>query len=368
MESAVLVKSVPMPKFLLLLALCTGLAAAQDPFDKVSADKKAADIFQNIKVLNDDPSTSVRPAMVYFNTALGVQCDACHDIQAFDKDSKNMKKTAREMITMTREINKTAFKGQMRVTCYTCHQGNQQPTAVPAIPKLANTQPPFTRFPQGQAPKAEDIVAKYQTALGGAERLSKIKTLVVKGLETEPDGKTGSLELRVEAPGKVYVEMRTPERVVTEVSDGKDAWGNASGQGPAGAYHLTDELAPLLAHEAEIYPGSRILTTVAAMRVFGTTKVGDRDAIAIFPGQRTPTNDRLFFDKETGLLLRQAYTVTTLFGTLPTQIDYEDYRDVEGVKIPFRVKISRPAGTWTRTITTVQQNAAVEESSFAASK
>ncbi len=365
---AIAVESVAMMKFLVLLALCTGLAGAQDPFDKAAPDKKAADAFQNIKVLNDDPSTSVRGAMVYFNTALGVGCEGCHDLQAFDKDTKNMKKTAREMITMTREINKAAFKGQMRVTCYTCHQGNGQPTAVPAIPKLVNTQPPFTRFPQGQAPKAEDIVTKYQTALGGAERLSKIKTLVVKGSETEPDGKTGSLELRVEAPDKVYVEVRTPERAVTEVSDGKDAWGKASGQGPAGVYHLTDELAPLLAHEAEIYPGSRILAAAAAMRVFGTTKVGDRDVLVMFPGQRTPTNDRLFFDKETGLLLRQVYSVQTLFGTLPTQIDYEDYRDVEGVKVPFRVKISRPAGTWTRTIGAVQQNAAVEEASFAASK
>ena len=166
----------------------------------------------------------------------------------------------------------------------------------------------------------------------------------------------------------VYVETRTPEHAVTEVSDGKDAWGKAAGQGPAGVYYVTDELAPLLAHEAETYPGSRILIAAAAMPVFGTTKVGDRDAIAMFPGQRTPTNDRLFFDKETGLLLRQAYVVQTLFGTLPTQIDYEDYRNVEGVQIPFRVKISRPAGTWTRTITTVQQNATIADSSFEAPK
>jgi cytochrome c553 len=367
MGIAVLVEFQAMPRLLILLTLCTALAGAQDPFDKVSPDKKAADAFQNIKVLNDDPSASVRPAMIYFNEALGVQCEACHDLQGFDKDTKNMKKTAREMITMTREINKTAFKGQMRITCYTCHQGNGQPTAVPAIPKLANSQPPMTRFPQGQGPKAEDIVAKYQTALGGAERLAKIKSLVVKGSEIEPDGKTASLELRA-AGDKVYVETRTPERAVTEVSNGKDAWGKAAGQGPAGVYHFSDELAPLLAHEAEVYPGAKILTTAAAMRVFGTTKVGDRDAIFMRPGQRTATNDSLFFDKDSGLLLRQAYTVQTLFGTLPTQIDYEDYRDVEGVKIPFTVKISRPAGTWTRTITTVQPNAAVADSSFEAPK
>jgi hypothetical protein len=60
--------------------------------------------------------------------------------------------------------------------------------------------------------------------------------------------------------------------------------------------------------------------------------------------------------------------VQTLFGTLPTQIDYQDYRNVEGVQIPFRVEISRPAGSWTRTIAMVQQNATVADSSFEAPK
>jgi photosynthetic reaction center cytochrome c subunit len=366
LEGVFWVESQPMSRILIVLTLCSGLAVAQNPFDKAAADKKASDAFQNLKVLNDDPSTSVRAAMIYFNTALGVECAACHDLAAFDKDTKNQKKTAREMITMTREINKTAFKGQARITCYTCHQGHEQPTAVPTIPKLANTQPPFQRFPQGQAPKAEDIVAKYQTALGGADKWAKIKTLVIKGSEIEPDGKTATLEMRVAAGDKVFVEVATPERTVTEASNGKDAWGKAAGQGPAGVYHLSDELAPLLAHEAEFYPGSHVLATAAAMRAFGITKVGDRDAIAMVPGQRTPTNDRLFFDKETGMLLRQAYTLQTPFGALPTQIDYADYRNVDGVQIPFKVTISRPNGSWTRTITSVQQNATVADSSFEA--
>src|SRR5580693_3252104 len=71
------VESPTMPKFLILLTLCAGLAGAQDPFDKAAADKKAGDAFQNVKVLNDDPSTAVRPAMIYFNVALGVKCEAC---------------------------------------------------------------------------------------------------------------------------------------------------------------------------------------------------------------------------------------------------------------------------------------------------
>ncbi len=354
-----------MTKFFLSLAVCAALACAQNPFSKVAPDKKASEAFENIKVLNDDPSTSVRGAMEYFNQALGVTCEGCHDLQAFDKDAKNMKKTAREMITMTRDINKNAFRGQQRITCFTCHQGNQQPTGVAPTPKPVNAPPPpMTRFPQGQAPKADEIIAKYHTAIGGAEKAAKIKTFVAKASETEPDGKTASVELRASGD-KVSVETKTADRAVTEVSDGKDAWGKAAGQGPAGVYHVTDQLAPLLAHESEVYPGSRILSAAPAMRVVGTTKIGDRDALMMFPAQRSATNDRFYFDKDSGLLLRQVYSVGTLFGPLPTQIDYEDYRDVEGVKMPFKVKITRPEGVWSRTITSIKPNAPVDDASFA---
>ncbi len=353
-----------MTRILIAITLGTGLLSAQ-AFDKASPDKKAEEVFQNIKVLNGDPSTSMRGAMEYFNSALGVTCENCHDLQAFDKDQKNMKKTAREMITMTREINKNAFKGEQRVNCFTCHQGHQQPVNVAATPMpVLPPPPPMTRFRQGQGPKAEDIVAKYQAALGGADKLAQVHSFIVKGSETAADGKTAAVEVRVGAPDKVFAEKRSSDRVVTEVLNGKNAWGKAS----AGTYYDSDELAPLLAHEGEAYPGARVLSAGLNLRVIGTTKIGDREVLIVFPAQRGGTGDRLFFDKENGLLLRQSYVAATAFGPLPTQIDYEDYRAVQGVQYPFRVKYSRPTATWTRTVGSVQPNAEVKDSSFEAPK
>ena len=380
----------------LLLLLCASFAAAQ-VFDKVAPDKKAEEAFANIQVLKGDPSTSVRGAMEFFNTALGVKCDACHDTNnAFDKDVKDLKKTAREMITMTREINKIAFRGRPQVNCYTCHQGHNRPTAVPEIPALP-AGPAMTRFQQpgpppgmgrqgqpgtpGQAgqpgqpgqpprpplppaPKAEDVVAKYQAAIGGADKLAKLQSLVVKGSQNTPDGKPATVTVQMQS-GKVMSEVRAGDRVITEGWNGKDAWGKATGM----PYHSSEETAPLMEREAELYPGSRLLANPAGLRVIAGVKVGNHDTLIVTPGQRTPTQDRLYFDKDSGLLVRLVYAVPTSFGPLPTQIDYDDYRDAgNGIKLPFKVTYSRPTTTVTQTLSSVQVNAKVDDAAFEAPK
>lgn len=346
-----------MIRFFAVLTAFAALAAGQ-AFDAAAPDKKAGDAFKNIKVLNDDPSTSLEASMVFFNTALGVKCEFCHDQQAFDSDKKNSKKTAREMITMNRDINKAAFKGRLQVTCYTCHEGRQQPVNVPAVP-LPVSAPGITRAPQGTAmPKGDELFAKYETALGGAEKLSAVHSLVLKG-NTDADGKPWPTEMHL-MDGKVTSQVKAPNRLITYVSNGKEAWAKVS-EGPP--LHEGEELAPLLLREGELYPGSHMKAAAAGMRVFGTATVGGHEAYVAVQDrqQRTPSNDRLYFDKESGLLLRQAYLVPTLMGPLPTEINYDDYRDIGGVKFPHKISVSRPTGTFTMTLTSVEKNAAVKD-------
>jgi hypothetical protein len=354
-----------MIRFLALLTLLAAVASGQ-AFDAAAPDKKAGDAFKNIKILNDDPSTSLEASMVYFNTSLGVKCDFCHEAApgaapAFDSDKKNSKKTAREMITMTRNINKDAFKGRLQVTCFTCHQGHNQPTGAPTIP-LPVSAPGITRAPQGtQMPKGDELFAKYETALGGVDKLAAVHSLVLKGT-TEADGKSWPSEYRL-LDGKVINEVKAENRVITYVSNGKDAWTKVSAGPPL---HEGDELAPFLMRVGELYPGSHMKASASGMRVFGTATVEGHETYVAFQGQqqRTPSSDRLYFDKETGLLLRQAYVVPTLMGPLPTQIDYDDYRNVDGVRVPFKVTVSRPMASWTLKLTSAEKNAPVKDAQF----
>jgi len=85
----------------------------------------------NLKVLTQDTYMGV---MFSIPTALGVRCDFCHNMEDRASDEKPQKVTARRMMAMVKNINDTNFSGQPRVTCYTCHHGEQKPAAPPATP------------------------------------------------------------------------------------------------------------------------------------------------------------------------------------------------------------------------------------------
>jgi photosynthetic reaction center cytochrome c subunit len=87
--------------------------------------------YKNVTVMKDVPASQFIDAMRSFTFALGVNCEFCHEQGNFASDAKRTKTTARHMIEMTRNINETAFHGQMRVRCFTCHQGHEEPVNVP---------------------------------------------------------------------------------------------------------------------------------------------------------------------------------------------------------------------------------------------
>ena len=74
---------------------------------------------------------------------------------------------------------------------------------------------------------------------------------------------------------------------------------------------------------------------------------------------------RLYFDKQSGLLTRLVRYAETPVGRNPTQIDYADYRDSAGVRIPYRWTLSRPNGRFTIQIKEVQANVPVDDARFA---
>jgi photosynthetic reaction center cytochrome c subunit len=74
---------------------------------------------------------------------------------------------------------------------------------------------------------------------------------------------------------------------------------------------------------------------------------------------------RFYFDKNSGLLVREVRYAETALGRMPTQIDYADYRDSGGVKIPFRWTLSRPNGRFTIQVADVQNNVPIDDARFA---
>jgi hypothetical protein len=87
---------------------------------------------ENLKVLKLQPGESIIPTMRAYSAALGVRCDFCHVQGNFASDEKRPKETARRMIGMVQDIDAKYFAGKERVTCYTCHHGEEEPKRAPA--------------------------------------------------------------------------------------------------------------------------------------------------------------------------------------------------------------------------------------------
>jgi hypothetical protein len=143
--------------------------------------------------------------------------------------------------------------------------------------------------------------------------------------------------------------------------NGKDGWMRG---GPPGTNTLTDELRAMLEREAELYPGARLRSKATGLRVVASATINGKEAWVVGQAQRSTSRDTLYFDKESGLLVRQTFLVPTSLGPLPRQLDYEDYRDAGGVKVPFTVKFGQPMRTIVLSFTTSEPNAAVADSVF----
>jgi hypothetical protein len=98
--------------------------------------------------------------------------------------------------------------------------------------------------------------------------------------------------------------------------------------------------------------------------LLGKTPVRDADAYVIEAKPADGPIEKLFFDVKTGLLVRRYTESSTPLGKLPLQTDYEDYRDVDGVKQPFLIHWSFPGRVWGRKIDEIKQNVSLDDAKF----
>jgi hypothetical protein len=73
---------------------------------------------------------------------------------------------------------------------------------------------------------------------------------------------------------------------------------------------------------------------------------------------------KLFFEKQSGLLVRQTRFINTAVGLIPLDVDYSDYRPVAGVKMPYKWTMTWVDGKSTTELTEVQPNATVAAARF----
>src|SRR6266478_9740166 len=186
------------------------------------------------------------------------------------------------------------------------------------------------------AQEAGKIVDQYVKATGGGKALAKIQTLTLEGTFTGDDGKAGTYTLDTKLPNRYYSELLVGEKNVIEAYNGKSAWH----QNPAG------ELGTLVGPEgmqleaAALYYNSRLLNlkkSKITLALEGHAQVRGKDAVQLEVTTATGVKRQVFFDAQTHLIAKEAATV----GGVEEEILYDDYRTVDGVKLPYKIELHR---------------------------
>jgi photosynthetic reaction center cytochrome c subunit len=347
----------------------SGKQAAQEPnsaSQRAAGQKLAEEQFKNIQALKGIPADQLIPAMQFISASLGVECEFCHVHDKMDSDDKKPKKIARQMITMMLDIDKTNFEGRLEVTCNTCHRGAAMPVSIPAIKdeEMAGPGAPGKEPAENLAlPKPEELLDKYLAAVGGAAAVEKITTRVQKGKLMAFGGQSFPAEVYSKAPDKRVSVMHLKDGDSVTAFDGQRGWLSVPGR-PAHMMSASENNSARL--DADLHFPVHVKTLYSKFKVDTGEKIDGHDTYLVMGYEEARPPLRLYFDTQTGLLLRLIRYAQSPLGLNPTQIDYADYREADGVKVPFRWTVSRPGNRFTIQVEEMKQNVPVDDSKFAA--
>jgi len=326
-----------------------------------------------LQVLQALPEGQLFLLMNLVADSLGVRCDYCH-VQSkpdltrtpanvggwvWDSDDKPAKKIARDMMKMVVDLNARSFGGRSRVTCYTCHQGGLDPSRTTPMPPSA---PAGTTTPlPAPLPSIDRVWASYLTAVGKPGTQADGVGTVISGWDDRPEGRYGKFELVTSGASRYRVTLTNADGTLTRQGfDGDVVWAAANDR--VSRLSAAD-LTRMKAIAMRYWP---VKERPANLQVVRIDRVNSHD-VYVARGRIDATTVRtMYFDINTGLLRRELTTTDTMLIPLQEQVDYDDYRDVNGVQMPFFVQTSdgAPYDTATRTILQIRRDVPVDDALF----
>lgn len=355
----------------------------------------AEQAFKNIQVFKGLPVDDFMETMGIMAASLDFDCSDCHvgagtDQVDWPADTPR-KQMARMMVLMVANINKSSFGGRQLVTCWTCHRNRDKPLMTPVMDTIygAVTIEPDDVIEQAPGlPSPESILDKYIQAAGGAQRLAGLKSFVGKGTSVGFGGfgGGGDVELVAEAPDKratIIVFKDAPGRGdQIRTYDGRTGWIRTP-LNVLGEFQLSGGDLDGARLDAQLsFPGQ-------IKQLLTNWKTGPPGTIKDLPGPTSQTSLQkdvtlgqthdvdvvqgtgargllvtLYFERKTGLLLRELRYGNSPIGRVPTQIDFADYRDVNGIKLPFRITYAWLDGRDSIVLNEIKTNVPVSEAKF----
>jgi hypothetical protein len=343
-----------------------------------NAPPTAEAVYKDIRVLKGIPVDEFIDAMGMFAAATAKDCTGCHSPQILDGKPEAfaietpMIQKARFMVGMVNAINRNYFGNQKRVSCATCHTNTSVPQNVPNM--SVQYGDPFENpnsmefvIASGSNPSQIDqVFAKFIEALGGAQRLTAVTSYTATGTYSGWD--TGLTEVPVD----IYAKAPEQYTTVAHRTEGESVW-TYDGQN-AWEVSINAAIPMTIPLTKGNFEGARLDAIVALAptrlrqsfaRWQITKGLIDDKPVQILRGSNPGQQPVNFYFDNAGLLVRLQRWNETLVGPVATQYDYSDYRDVAGVKRPFKWVKTSTRNQVTMVIKEIRPNVAIDAAKFA---
>ncbi len=156
------------------------------------------------------------------------------------------------------------------------------------------------------------------------------------------------------------VATKYGEYVVTEGFDGKTAWK----RGNKDVIELKTDEIEQIKRESQIFANPNLKVIYPKMEFRFVDKLDGREVYMVSATTAENQRERLYFDTQTGLLVRRISGTPTILGFFQYQVDYTDYKDFGGVKLPTVIKFAVPNISWTRKVLEVKNNVPIDDAKF----
>jgi photosynthetic reaction center cytochrome c subunit len=351
--------------------LGVAIVRAQAPSEKAPLSDE---VFKNVQVMKGIPVDQFMATMGFFSASLGMSCGDCHSADdrnwdGFAADNAR-KQTTRRMIRMMQKINEDNFGGRQMVTCYSCHRGADAPRVVsdftvqygplpPPDPNAVIAQSPL-------APMPDEVFNKYIQAVGGAQKAAALTSFTATGTNVGygPESVDKRQTEIYAKPAQRTVIVHTSNGDSTTTYDGRNAWISAPLR-PVAVLALAGQELDGAKIDALLAFPSQIKQLAPRWRVGVSTTIDDKDVDVVQGNTAAGIIVTLYFDQKTGLLTRSVRYTDSPVGKIPVQTDYADYRDVAGVRVPYKFTMTWLDGRDTFELTQVRTNAAIDAAKFA---
>lgn len=213
------------------------------------------------------------------------------------------------------------------------------------------------------AQDVDQILNKYIAAVGGQEAIQKVTSRAYKGTaENTDDGWTAPVELYAKAPDQYLMILKIPDYAVREAVNGGGGWT----QNPDdGVRDMSRGDLASARRDHDLHRETRLKELYPSMTVAGKANVGDREAWVIEAKPPQGEAEKLYFDTQTGLLLKRDFVrVTMEDGITQNEVFYEDYKDVGGLKLPFTVRRGASGSWMIYRYSEIRNNAPVDEAAL----